>query len=269
MMKTRKNFKFLVFGIIITLFIQLFFGFEVHAEPVDNVTLPIPQIGINIEAAENPQEVVTSLQILFILTILSLAPSILIMMTSFTRIVIALHFLRSALGTQQTPPNQVLIGLALFLTLFIMGPTFSEINEQALKPYTAGQISQEEAIENAMKPIRNFMFRQVRNSDLNLFMGIAQMDPIENTDDVSITDQIPSRVLIPAFIISELKTGFMIGFLLYIPFIVIDMVVASTLMSMGMMMLPPVMISLPFKILLFVMVDGWNLVIGQLVQTFR
>ncbi|NLM14024.1 MAG: flagellar type III secretion system pore protein FliP [Epulopiscium sp.] len=268
-MKKSKNIKFLLSGIIIFLMIQLFFGFEVYAEPVNNATLPIPQIGINIDPAESPQEVVSSLQILFLLTIISLAPSILIMMTSFTRIIITLHFLRSALGTQQTPPNQVLIGLALFLTLFIMGPTFSEINEQSLKPYTAGQISQEEAIDKAMNPIRDFMFRQVRNSDLNLFMGIAQMDPIENTEGVNVAEQIPSRVLIPAFIISELKTGFMIGFLLYIPFIVIDMVVASTLMSMGMMMLPPVMISLPFKILLFVMVDGWNLVIGQLVQTFR
>lgn len=268
-MKKSKNIKFLLSGIIMILIIQLFFGFEVYAEPVNNATLPIPQIGINIDPAESPQEVVSSLQILFLLTIISLAPSILIMMTSFTRIIITLHFLRSALGTQQTPPNQVLIGLALFLTLFIMGPTFSEINEQSLKPYTAGQISQEEAIDKAMNPIRDFMFRQVRNSDLNLFMGIAQMDPIENTEGVNVAEQIPSRVLIPAFIISELKTGFMIGFLLYIPFIVIDMVVASTLMSMGMMMLPPVMISLPFKILLFVMVDGWNLVIGQLVQTFR
>ncbi|NLK97232.1 MAG: flagellar type III secretion system pore protein FliP [Epulopiscium sp.] len=268
-MKISKNIKFLLSGIIMILIIQLLFGFEVYAEPLDNATLTIPQIGIDLEPAESPQEVVSSLQILFLLTIISLAPSILIMMTSFTRIIIALHFLRSALGTQQTPPNQVLIGLALFLTLFIMGPTFSVINEQALKPYTAGQISQEEALNKAMNPIRDFMFRQVRNSDLNLFMGIAQMDPIENTEDVNITEQIPSRVLIPAFIISELKTGFMIGFLLYIPFIVIDMVVASTLMSMGMMMLPPVMISLPFKILLFVMVDGWNLVIGQLVQTFR
>lgn len=269
MMKKSNRMKFLVIIILFFSLLQLFFGFNSFAEPINDAILPIPQIGINVEPAESPQEVTASLQILFILTIISLAPSILIMMTSFTRIIVVLHFLRSALGTQQTPPNQVLMGIALFLTLFIMSPTFSQINDQAIKPYNAGQISQRDAIDKAMRPMRDFMFRQVRNSDLNLFMGIAQMDPIENTEDVSIADQIPSRVLIPSFIISELKTGFMIGFLLYIPFIVIDMVVASTLMSMGMMMLPPVMISLPFKILLFVLVDGWNLVIGQLVQTFR
>lgn len=269
MMKKSNRMKFLVIIILFFSLLQLFLAFNSFAEPINDAILPIPQIGINVEPAESPQEVTASLQILFILTIISLAPSILIMMTSFTRIIVVLHFLRSALGTQQTPPNQVLMGIALFLTLFIMSPTFSQVNDQAIKPYNAGQISQQDAIDKAMRPMRDFMFRQVRNSDLNLFMGIAQMDPIENTEDVSIADQIPSRVLIPAFIISELKTGFMIGFLLYIPFIVIDMVVASTLMSMGMMMLPPVMISLPFKILLFVLVDGWNLVIGQLVQTFR
>ncbi|NLK20773.1 MAG: flagellar type III secretion system pore protein FliP [Epulopiscium sp.] len=266
MSKKSRN---IILIITIILAVQILFSLTIFAEPVDETTLPIPQIGINIEPAESPREVASSLQILFILTVISLAPSILIMMTSFTRIIIVLHFLRSALGTQQAPPNQVLIGLALFLTLFIMSPTLTQINEQAIKPYTAGQLSQEEAIDNGMEPIRDFMFRQVGTSDLNLFMGISGMEPIENTENISITDQIPSRVLIPAFIIGELKKGFMIGFLLYIPFIVIDMVVASTLMSMGMMMLPPVMISLPFKILLFVMVDGWNLVIGQLVQTFR
>ncbi|WP_202813778.1 flagellar type III secretion system pore protein FliP [Defluviitalea phaphyphila] len=267
-MKISKKIKFLISTLVVIIILQIPFSSKVFAEPTDS-TFTIPKIGINVESTENPDEVVTSLQILFILTIISLAPSILIMMTSFTRIIVVLHFLRSAIGTQQTPPNQVLIGLALFLTLFIMGPTFTQINEQALTPYTNGELSQQEVIEKAMEPMREFMFKQVRTSDLNLFMGIAQIEPIEETEDVSIMDQIPSRVLIPAFIISELKTGFMIGFLIYIPFIIIDMIVASTLMSMGMMMLPPVMISLPFKILLFVMVDGWNLVISQLVQTFR
>lgn len=268
-MKKNKNKKIRITLLTLLIIGLLFFCINSYAQPVNETNLPIPQIGVDIGPAENPEEVVSSLQVLFILTIIALAPSILIMMTSFTRIIIVLHFLRSALGTQQTPPNQVLIGLALFLTLFIMSPALTDINEQAIKPYSAGSISQEEAIDSAMRPVRDFMFRQVRTSDLNLFMGIAKMDPINDTENQSLTEQIPSRVLIPAFIISELKTGFMIGFLLYIPFIVIDMVVASTLMSMGMMMLPPAMISLPFKILLFVMVDGWNLVIGQLVQTFR
>jgi flagellar biosynthetic protein FliP len=265
-MKFSKVMRFVGILVLCILVFQKANSFISYAEPVTD-TLPIPQIGINEEPAQNPKEVATSLQILFILTIISLAPSILIMMTSFTRIIVVLHFLRSALGTQQIPPNQVLIGLALFLTFFLMGPTFSQINEQALKPYTAGQISQQEAIERTMEPVRDFMSRQVRKSDVNLFMGIAKMEPIQDTENI--VSKVPTRVLIPAFIISELKTGFMVGFLIYVPFIVIDMVVASTLMSMGMMMLPPVMISLPFKILLFVMVDGWNLVIGQLVQTFR
>lgn len=268
----RKNKKRRLRIITLTVFsiFMIIFCFNSYGQAINEQSLPVPHIDIDLGPAENPQEVVSSLQILFIITIISLVPSILIMMTSFTRIIIVLHFLRSALGTQQTPPNQVLLGLALFLTLFIMSPALSDINEQAIKPYSAGLISQETAIDNAMKPIREFMFRQVRTSDLNLFMGISNVDPIENAQNIEdIKVQIPSRVLIPAFIISELKTGFMIGFLLYIPFIVIDMVVASTLMSMGMMMLPPAMISLPFKLLLFVLVDGWNLVIGQLVQTFK
>ncbi|HQD51167.1 MAG TPA: flagellar type III secretion system pore protein FliP [Defluviitaleaceae bacterium] len=256
--------------ITLTIMLIIFFSVISYGQEIDEQNLPIPHINIDLEPAEGPQEVVSTLQILFIITIISLAPSILIMMTSFTRIIIVLYFLRSAIGTQQTPPNQVLIGLALFLTLFIMSPTLADINEQAIKPYTAGQITQAEAIDNAMNPLREFMFRQVRTSDLNLFMGISNAEPIENAENIEqIKEQIPSRVLIPAFIISELKTAFIIGFLLYIPFIVIDMVVASTLMSMGMMMLPPAMISLPFKILLFILVDGWNLVIGQLVQTFK
>jgi len=192
-----------------------------------------------------------------------LAPSILIMMTSFTRIIIVLSFTRNALGTQQMPPNQVLIGLALFLTFFLMSPIGAKINENAIEPYLSGQMDQEQFLEEAMKPIREFMFKQTREKDLELFINLSGMEDPETLDDV------PNNVLIPSFIISELKTAFQIGFLIYVPFIIIDMVVASTLMSMGMMMLPPVMISLPFKILLFIMVDGWNLVIKTLVTGFR
>ncbi|WP_236904941.1 flagellar type III secretion system pore protein FliP [Clostridium formicaceticum] len=225
--------------------------------------LPIPRIGLTIEDAENPQEAVTSIQILFLLTILSLAPAILIMMTSFTRIIIVLSFLRNALATQQTPPTQVLIGLALFLTFFTMGPIASEINQNALQPYLQEEISQGEALTIAMEPIREFMLRQTREKDLALFAEVANVEgPVE-------VKEITNTVLIPAFIISELKTAFQLGFVLFIPFIVIDMVVASTLMSMGMMMLPPAMISLPFKLLLFIMVDGWNILIRSLITSFR
>ena len=202
-----------------------------------------------------------NIKILLVLTVISLAPSILIMLTSYTRIIIVLHFLRSALGTQSAPPNQVLIGLALFLTLFIMHPVFSQVNEQAIKPLDAGQITQEEALEVGMEPIREFMFDQTQRKDINMFCEIAGVSYDTKED-------IPNEVLIPSFIISELRTAFIIGFLIYIPFIVIDMVVASVLMSMGMMMLPPTTISLPFKILLFILADGWNLVIQNLVKTF-
>lgn len=202
-----------------------------------------------------------SVKILLVLTVITLAPSILIMLTSYTRIIIVLHFLRSALGTQTAPPNQVLIGLALFLTLFIMHPVFTQVNEQAIKPLDAGEITQEEALEAGMEPIREFMFEQTQRKDINMFCEIAQVT-YETKEDI------PNQVLIPSFIISELRTAFIIGFLIYIPFIVIDMVVASVLMSMGMMMLPPTTISLPFKILLFILADGWNLVIQNLVKTF-
>lgn len=207
----------------------------------------------------------SSLQILLVLTVISLAPSLLIMLTSFIRIIVVLHFVRSALGTQTTPPNQVLIGLALFLTFFIMSPTFSKINTEAIQPLSAGEISQEEALDKGMGPIREFMLNQFDESnekDIKLFLDIA------GTGEISELDDIPTTVLIPAFIISELRSAFIIGFLIYIPFLIIDMVVASTLMSMGMMMLPPTTISMPFKILLFIMADGWNLVIGQVVKTF-
>lgn len=231
----------------------------VSAEP----PIPIPKIGLDIETADNPQEVALSLQILFLLTILSLAPALLIMLTSFTRVIIVLSFTRNALGTQQMPPNQVLIGLALFITFYIMSPVIADINTNAFQPYTRGEITQEEAITKAMDPIREFMLKNVKEKDLALFLKLSETEqPIKSED-------IPTSALIPAFIISELKTAFIIGFYLYIPFIMIDMVVSSTLMSMGMMMLPPIMISLPFKLLLFVMVDGWNLVVKSLVMSFN
>jgi flagellar biosynthetic protein FliP len=216
----------------------------------------------NFDTGEEGGGLSATLQILLVLTLISLAPSILIMVTSFTRILIVLHFVRSALGTQTTPPNQVLIGLALFLTFFIMSPVFTEVNDTALRPLSAGEITQEEAITAGVAPIREFMLGQVKPKDLKLFMNIAEISEVDNLDEI------PTTVVIPAFIISELRTAFIIGFIIYIPFIVIDMVVASTLMSMGMMMLPPTVISMPFKILLFILADGWSLIIGELVRTF-
>lgn len=210
----------------------------------------------------------STIQILLVLTLISLAPSLLIMLTSFTRIIIVLHFTRAALNTQTAPPNQVLIGLAVFLTIFIMSPIFNQINEEAIQPFNNGEITQEEAIEAGMQPLREFMYGQTQRKDVRLFMDISgEIDKVEEPDEFTEED-VPTYVLIPSFIISELRTAFIIGFIIYIPFIIIDMVVASTLMSMGMMMLPPTTISLPFKILLFVLADGWNLVIGSLVKTF-
>nr|WP_269635005.1 flagellar type III secretion system pore protein FliP [Thermosinus carboxydivorans] len=225
--------------------------------------VPVPNLNIGVTSAENPKDVALSLQVLFTLTVLSLAPSILIMMTSFTRIIIVLSFLRSALATQQTPPNQVLIGLALFLTFYTMSPYWDQINQNALQPYLAGTISQDTAMSEAMKPLRQFMLKQTRENDLALFVNLSEGPRPNSPEDIT------TSTLIPAFIISELKTAFQIGFLIYIPFIVIDMVVASTLMSMGMMMVPPVMISLPFKLLLFILVDGWHLIIRSLITSFN
>lgn len=223
----------------------------------------------SISTEDGSGSLASTLQMLFLLTIITLAPSILIMVTSFTRIIVSLHFLRTAIGTQTTPPNQVMVGLALFLTFFIMSPTLMEINTNAIQPLSAGEISQEQALKTAENSIRDFMFLQMDNSrsekDLNLFLEIAAIP----SEEIQSRADIPTTVLIPAFIINELRTAFIIGFLIYIPFIVIDMVVASTLMSMGMMMLPPTTISMPFKILLFIMADGWNLIIGQVVKTFK
>ncbi len=212
--------------------------------------------------AAGDENMASVLQILAILTVISLAPSILIMLTSFTRIVIVLHFTRAALNTQTVPPNQIIVGLALFLTFFIMAPTLNTVYNDAIKPLSAGEIKAEEAFEKGMEPIRTFMLGQTSRKDIKMFLEIA------GTQDVTSEDDIPTSVLIPSFIVSELRTAFIIGFVIYIPFIVIDMVVASTLMSMGMMMLPPTTISMPFKILLFIIADGWNLVIGNLVKTF-
>lgn len=209
-----------------------------------------------------PENVSTSVKLMLLLTVLSLAPSILILMTSFTRIIIVLSFVRTALATQQMPPNQVLIGLALFLSFFIMAPTFQEVNEQALTPLFNEEINLEQAYEKASVPFKEFMSAHTRQKDLALFLEYSKAEPPKSVEDIPLTS------LVPAFAISEIKTAFQIGFMIFIPFLVIDMVVASVLMSMGMMMLPPVMISLPFKILLFVMVDGWYLVVKSLLQSF-
>ena len=224
--------------------------------------LSIPTVSVGLGKASKPGDVATVIQIFFLITILSLAPALLIMTTSFTRIVVVLSFLRGAIGTPQAPSNQIVIGLALFITFYIMSPVWQQINSQAFQPYKAQSISQEEAFTRGVAPVRKFMLTQTREKDLALFLSLSKLPRPKNADDI------PTLTVIPAFMISELRTAFQIGFLVYIPFLVVDMVVASVLMSMGMMMLPPVMISLPFKILLFVLVDGWGLVIGSLVKSF-
>ena len=226
-------------------------------------TIPIPSLKLDVGQAKGPEDVAVTLQLIALLTLLSLAPSLLILTTAFTRIIIVLSLLRNAIGTQQVPPNQVIIGLALFLTFFVMAPVLNNINTNALQPYLKEEISFNEALQKAMLPLREYMRNQTRESDLKLFLEM------HGESQVSDAEAIPDYVLMPAYLISELKTAFQMGFILFIPFIVIDMVVASILMSMGMLMLPPVMISLPFKILLFVMVDGWSLVTRSLVLSFR
>jgi len=223
----------------------------------------MPKLSIGLDRAGSPQDVSVSLQILFLLTILSLAPALLIMVTSFTRIIIVLSFTRSALGTQQVPPNSVLIGLALFLTFFTMWPIWAQVNQSALQPYLHHEITFDQAVDDGAQPIRNFMFDQVREKDLALFINLAHLERPKNEADV------PTHVLIPAFLISELRTAFSIGFMIFIPFLIIDMVISVTLMSMGMMMLPPILISLPFKILLFVLVDGWHVIVRSLTMSFQ
>lgn len=219
-------------------------------------------LGIDITTGDGEASLSGALRIMLVLTIIALCPSILIMLTSFTRILIVMHFTRAALSTQSAPPNQVLVGISLFLTFFIMAPVFSQINEDAIQPFSKGEITQEQAFDAGLAPIRKFMLDNVEDKDLDAMASIAGIENISSKEDI------PTNVLIPSFILSELRISFWIGFLIYIPFIVIDMVVASTLMSMGMMMLPPTTISMPFKILLFVLADGWNLIIVNLMRTF-
>lgn len=224
------------------------------------VTLPTVNLGF--KTSENPTEVVNAIKMILVLTVLTLAPAILIMMTGFTRILIVLSFLRQAMGVQQLPPNQLLVGLSLFLTFFVMGPAFTEINQKAVQPYLNGSLAQDQALENALVPLRRFMFTQTRDQDLALFVQLAKVEQPKTRADV------PTIVLVPAFIVSELKTAFMIGFIIFLPFLIIDILAASVLMAMGMMMVPPIVISLPFKIMLFVLVDGWTLLIGSMVKSF-
>ena len=277
-MKFSKLRKFLVLFLIPLAFVVIFSGTgAVHATTVtpdtgaeegqvDSVTSDnndATTLGLSLSTNSDETSLSGTLQILLIITVISLAPSILVMVTSFTRIIIVLHFVRTAIGTQSSPPNNVLIGLSLFFTLFIMSPVIAQIKTEAYDPLVAEEITQQEALERGIQPLREFMLKQTRQDDLRLFMDIAKIEPVESVDELSIT------IIIPAFIISELRAAFIIGFLIYVPFIVIDMVVSSVLMSMGMMMLPPTTISMPFKILLFILADGWNLVIGQLVNSFN
>jgi flagellar biosynthetic protein FliP len=221
-----------------------------------------PSVSIDL-GSDAPKQTAVVIQILILLTILSLAPALFIMVTSFTRIVIVLSFLRQALGTQSVPPNQVLLSLALFLTMFIMAPVAQTVYSTALQPLIAEQISYEDAWTKGMEPVRGFMLRQLRDKDLELFISLSKLPKPDNVE------QVPTHVVIPAFILSELRIAFQIGFLIYIPFLIVDMVVASVLMSMGMMLLPPVVISLPFKLILFVLADGWYLVVGSMVRSFQ
>ncbi|MDD6327090.1 MAG: flagellar type III secretion system pore protein FliP [Eubacteriales bacterium] len=271
-MKFKRSFKFIL--LLFLTMIVVFSGTKSRASNVTPDTEPEETIeegltddgmsvGLTLSTNENETSLSGTLRILLVITVISLAPSILVMVTSFTRIIVVLHFVRTAIGTQSSPPNNVLIGLSLFLTLFIMSPVFAKVKTEALDPLSDGQITNEQALEEGLMPIREFMLNQVREDDLRLFMDIAKIESVNSVNELPIT------VIIPAFIISELRAAFIIGFMIYIPFIVIDMVVASVLMSMGMMMLPPTTISMPFKILLFILADGWNLIIGNLVNSFQ
>ncbi|MCZ7603271.1 MAG: flagellar type III secretion system pore protein FliP [Melioribacteraceae bacterium] len=246
-----KAVKIILFIILLSLAAQ-----EIQAQS----TIPFPKIGIDVGQAQSGEDVSTTLQILLLLTVLSLAPSILIMTTSYLRIIIVFHFLKNALGTQQMPPSQLLAGIALFITFFIMAPTWSKVNDIALKPLMDGEMTVEQAYDAGVEPIREFMFTQVRNEDLELFVGLANIEQPEDRNDL------PTYILVPAYALSELRAGFIIGFFLFIPFVMIDLIIGSILLSMGMMMIPPMMISLPFKILLFILVDGWNLIVASVVQ---
>jgi len=225
--------------------------------------IPVPKISIGVGTSSKPEDVSITLQILFLMTVLSLAPAILILTTAFTRIIVVFSFLKQAMGTQQVPPPQVLVGLAMFMTFFVMAPTWTRVNDEALQPYLNGKMTMQQAYDRGVVPVREFMFRQTREEDLALFVKMAGIGKPASREDV------PTYALVPAFAISELRIGFQIGFILFVPFLVIDLVVSSVLMSMGMMMLPPVLISLPFKILLFILVDGWHLVVGSVLNSFH
>ncbi len=251
----RKIARLLFLVLVILLAVGLF-------SEVQAAQSGIPSLKISLDGADEPAEVAGVIKLVFLMTIITLAPSILLMLTSFTRIIIVIHFLRQAMGVQQSPPNQVVVGLSLFLTFFIMAPVWEPINENALQPYMNNELSQEEALAEAAGPLRSFMLKNTRESDLKVFLSVSKVEAPENPETL------PMRVVIPSFIISELKTAFQIGFMVYLPFLVLDMMIASILMSMGMMMLPPVLISLPFKLMLFVMVDGWALLVGSLTNSF-
>lgn len=249
------NFKYLLALCLPILAIFLF-------SDVSFADTSFPKLDINLYETEDPDAFVPALKIVAILTILAVAPAILLMMTSFTRIMVVMSFLRQALGTQSMPPNQVIVGLSLFLTFFTMGPVIDIINERALTPYLAKAITQDQAIDEVLKPVRTFMLAETNESDLGIFMNVSGEAKPKSREDI------PMRVLLPAFVVSELKVAFQIGFMIYLPFLVIDMVVSSILMAMGMMMLPPTVVSLPFKLVLFVLVDGWSLIVNSLVKSF-
>jgi len=255
-----KNKNLYIILILLILFAAT--SFAQQTQQTQSLSFPLPKLDVQVGSSDKPQDVSVTLQILLLMTILALAPSIMIMTTAYLRIIIVFHFLKSALGTQQMPPGQLLAGVALFVTFFVMAPTWNKVNEQALKPLMDEKITTEEAYNKGIEPIREFMFRNVRDEDLGLFISLANMTRPKNRNEL------PTYVVIPAFVISELRTGFIIGFFLFIPFLMVDMIISSILMSMGMMMLPPMLVSLPFKILLFILVDGWNLIIGSVVRSF-
>jgi len=257
----KNNKRKIAFMFMMVLGIMMFCTINAHAAP-SNTNLPQLNISLG-DGNSTPQNYVSNIKILIFFTILGLLPSIVIMMTSFTRIVVVFSFLKSAMGVQQAVPNQILTGLAIFLTFFIMQPVYNEMNTKGIQPYLENKITQEQAFEEASKPLRSFMLKQTNQKDLELFVEVGKVDKESLKEE-----NVPFIALIPAFAISELKTAFLIGFLIYLPFLVIDMVVASVLMSMGMMMLPPTMVSLPFKLILFVMVDGWYLLTKSLIQSF-
>lgn len=258
MRKGRKKVSsmFIIFAVLCFL-VTIGHSAKAYAEPVS-----VPSINIKIGESSGSEEIVVTLKIILLLTVLSLAPSFIIMLTSFARIVVVLGFLRQAMGTQQMPPNHILIGLSLFLTFFIMTPVWQKINTNAIQPYMSNEVNQEQAWQAAINPLRDFMLKQTREKDLALFLDITKKGKPKNIDEVS------TMTVIPAFIISEMKTAFQIGFMIFVPFLILDMVVASVLLSMGMMMLPPIMIALPFKLMLFVLVDGWDLIVTSLIKSF-